>query len=121
MSRLENVSPAQIPRASRKTRCAFRLVALIILLSGTPPLTAAVKAQTFSGTRARMPTWADIDNLRSLLMAHGSRVVQRDCNQRGLQGLYQEGSDTIVICRVDRKSTRLNSSHSSVSRMPSSA
>mgnify|MGYP003338807845 CR=1 FL=1 len=29
--------------------------------------------------------------------------------------------DTIVIEALDRKSTRLNSSHSSVSRMPSSA
>ena len=29
--------------------------------------------------------------------------------------------NTIVACQLDRKSTRLNSSHSSVSRMPSSA
>lgn len=32
----------------------------------------------------RSPTWADIDTLRTLLMANGARVVQQDCNQPGL-------------------------------------
>ena len=31
------------------------------------------------------------------------------------------GKTRVLVHRVDRKSTRLNSSHSSVSRMPSSA
>lgn len=35
-------------------------------------------------------------------MASGTRVLQRDCNQPGLQGLYHDHSDTIVICRVHR-------------------
>ena len=59
-------------------------------------------AQMVSPVARRPPSWADIDNLRALLMAHGTRVVQQDCNQRGLQGLYHDGSDTIVICRVHR-------------------
>ncbi|MFM7267278.1 MAG: hypothetical protein ACKOZT_01645 [Cyanobium sp.] len=50
----------------------------------------------------RPPTWADIDTLRSLLTANGTQVVQRDCNQPGLQGLYHDSSGTIVICRVHR-------------------
>ena len=44
--------------------------------------------------------WESIDRLRLLLKRSGVQVVQRDCNQRGLQGLYNHGSDTIVICRV---------------------
>jgi hypothetical protein len=35
-------------------------------------------------------------------MANGTRVVQSDCRQPGLQGLYHNSSDTIVICRVHR-------------------
>jgi len=50
----------------------------------------------------RSPTWADIDTLRTLLMANGARVVQQDCNQPGLQGLHHGNSGTIVICRVHR-------------------
>jgi len=49
--------------------------------------------------------WADIDTLRSLLVANGTRVIQRDCNQPGLQGLYHDNSGTIVICRVHRNPT----------------
>ncbi len=60
---------------------------------------AAVRAAEPS---QRLPTWSDIDGLRSLLTANGARVVQRDCNQPGLQGLYHDRSGTIVICRVHR-------------------
>jgi len=59
-------------------------------------------AQVVRAPSSRPPSWADIDNLRSLLTAHGTKVLQQDCNQRGLQGLYHNGSDTIVICRVHR-------------------
>ena len=59
-------------------------------------------AQAVPAPGRRPPSWADIDSLRSLLMAHGTRVVQQDCNQQGLQGLYHNSSDTIVICRVHR-------------------
>ena len=34
---------------------------------------------------------------------------------------YEQGADELLFFDVDRKSTRLNSSHSSPSRMPSSA
>ena len=73
------------------------LAALVL----TAPVTAAL-AQAVPAPGRRPPTWADIDNLRTLLMAHGTRVLQQDCNQRGLQGLYHDRSDTIVICRVHR-------------------
>ena len=35
--------------------------------------------------------------------------------------IYQPGRDEVVLALRDRKSTRLNSSHRSLSRMPSSA
>ena len=38
-----------------------------------------------------------------------------------IEGVYRTEFDLIRRYREDRKSTRLNSSHSSVSRMPSSA
>ena len=67
----------------------------------TAPIPSGL-AQVVRAPSSRPPNWADIDNLRSLLTAHGAKVLQRDCNQRGLQGLYHDGSDTIVICRVHR-------------------
>jgi hypothetical protein len=69
---------------------------LSLLASGASSMQAA---ETMPG---RPPTWADIDTLRTLLMANGARVVQQDCNQPGLQGLYHDNSGTIVICRVHR-------------------
>jgi hypothetical protein len=47
--------------------------------------------------------WQAIDRLRLLLGQAGVQVVQRDCGQRGLQGLYHQASDTIVICRAHRE------------------
>ena len=37
------------------------------------------------------------------------------------EAIYQSNLDEFFMVRVDRKSTRLNSSHSTSSRMPSSA
>lgn len=37
-----------------------------------------------------------------MLVRSGVQVLQRDCGERGLQGLYHHGSDTIVVCRVHR-------------------
>ena len=37
------------------------------------------------------------------------------------QKIYKNGTAFVISCFVDRKSTRLNSSHPSSSRMPSSA
>jgi hypothetical protein len=51
---------------------------------------------------SQTPGWRDIDRLRDLLEATGTRVLQRDCPQRNLQGLFQHSSGTIVICRVHR-------------------
>ena len=39
----------------------------------------------------------------------------------GSYGLHGDGKKTFEIWRRDRKSTRLNSSHTDISRMPSSA
>ncbi|MCP9839785.1 hypothetical protein KBY93_03940 [Synechococcus sp. J7-Johnson] len=44
--------------------------------------------------------WRAFDILRDRLAANGVRVKQRDCGQRGLQGLYHPSSETIVVCRV---------------------
>lgn len=76
-------------------------LATLLITAGAP----SCFAQTVASSPRQAPTWADIDNLRTLLMAHGTKVVQQDCNQRGLQGLYHDGSDTIVICRVHRSPT----------------
>ena len=98
---------ARFPLPSRQAtnQAAWRLssswmaaVAGLVLLAPVP----AALAQVASPPGRRTPSWSDIDTLRALLMAHGTRVVQQDCNQRGLQGLYHDGSDTIVICRVHR-------------------
>ena len=52
-------------------------------------------------------------------------VTEAEDGESGWQKLLQDNDIQVVIADVlmprDRKSTRLNSSHSSVSRMPSSA
>ena len=78
------------------------LIALIAAAVAIPTLAPPSQAQSVGAGSRRTASWADIDNLRGLLMAHGTQVLQQDCNQRGLQGLYHDGSDTIVICRVHR-------------------
>ena len=50
----------------------------------------------------RAASWEAIDVLRDRLTRAGVRVVQRDCSQRGLQGLYHPSSDTLVVCRSHR-------------------
>ncbi len=66
-----------------------RLVGLSIIL--LVPLAAPA---------ATVNHWKAIDRLRQKLVTHGVSVVQQDCGQRGLQGLYHQASDTIVICRT---------------------
>ncbi|MCT0225222.1 hypothetical protein KQ310_08680 [Synechococcus sp. CS-1328] len=63
-------------------------------------LGAATISLALAPTAAGATNWESIDRLRLLLKRAGVQVVQRDCGQRGLQGLYNHGSDTIVICRV---------------------
>ena len=91
-------SPSRRPLGLRR-QPPFRPLALLAALPLFLQVPLARSAETLT---RRPPTWADIDTLRSLLMAHGTRVVQSDCNQPGLQGLYHDNSDTIVICRVHR-------------------
>ena len=46
----------------------------------------------------------------------------REMSPAGLKGIAEEaGLEMVIVCGADRKSTRLNSSHVSESRMPSSA
>ena len=47
-------------------------------------------------------SWEAIYVLRNKLLQAGVRVVQKDCSQRGLQGLYHPSSDTLVVCRSHR-------------------
>ena len=51
------------------------------------------------------------------------QVVQRVITRHllGQAGLKADEADSGAVTLIDRKSTRLNSSHESVSRMPSSA
>jgi hypothetical protein len=90
--------PAALAAAwCRPSSWSAALAALLV----TAPVPAGL-AQAGTAPGQRPPTWADIDNLRTLLTTHGTKVLQQDCNQRGLQGLYHDRSDTIVICRVHR-------------------
>jgi hypothetical protein len=89
---------AALAAAGRRPAAWSVALAALVLTAPVP----ACLAQAVTATERKPPSWADIDNLRSLLMAHGTKVLQQDCNQRGLQGLYHDRSDTIVICRVHR-------------------
>ena len=91
-------------------------------------LIASLAAITLSGPASAagalpLPGWQDIDALRRLLVASGSNVVQRDCNQRGLQGLYHQPSRTIVVCRVhaDRDAVWNTLAHEATHRMQACA
>ena len=58
------------------------------------------------------------DQVSSQLIVHGSRGTDQRLTQNGVSlGITANGANTLI----DRKSTRLNSSHVSESRMPSSA
>ena len=63
---------------------------------------------------------SSLQRLASLTMQHLHLLRQRTARQ-GPSGLASETLPPAVRQGLDRKSTRLNSSHSSVSRMPSSA
>jgi len=75
------------------------------LLSGLMVAQAPMPSGAAELRSPHQASWADIDTLRSLLVANGARVTQSDCNQPGLQGLYHDNSGTIVICRVHRDPT----------------
>ncbi len=100
MAALPTRIPAPPPGA-RPTPLSSALSGLIALLVSafTSDLALTVAA---AAAPVRPPSWRDIDNLRALLEASGSTVVQRDCNQHGLHGLFHQQSQTIVICRVHR-------------------
>ncbi|MCS5700551.1 hypothetical protein NZK32_16030 [Cyanobium sp. FGCU-52] len=71
----------------------------MLLALATALLPISARASAIPGPAAG---WRDVDRLRDLLEATGTRVLQRDCPQRNLQGLFQHASGTIVICRVHR-------------------
>lgn len=102
---LTGVSPVATPPDQPAARFGRSAVFVLLLLACGMPVSQPAQA-TLSSTAAAPPrraaTWADIDQLRQLLTASGARVVQRDCQQPGLQGLYHNSSGTIVICRVHR-------------------
>ena len=67
------------------------------------------------------------DRLKALRLVLEERLVKRGVSLRGLDyGTVEEATQntvrqTVTIKVGDRKSTRLNSSHTDISRMPSSA
>ncbi|MCP9848709.1 hypothetical protein [Cyanobium sp. Morenito 9A2] len=81
--------PPALPGRCCRRRSLELLLALVLSLLA--PITAAAASDNH---------WWAIDRLRQQLSAHGVQVVQRNCGQQGLQGLYHRPSDTIVICRV---------------------
>ena len=67
------------------------LLPLLVLLSSLAlPLCPAAQATS----------WQSVNDLRAALQRVGVRVVQQDCPQKGLQGLYDRARDTIVVCRT---------------------
>ena len=80
----------------------------LILGHADPQVTRAVQRRMDLGTAFTMPTEIEVE-LAELLVSRVPYIQQlRFCNS---------GSEAVI----DRKSTRLNSSHSRASRMPSSA
>lgn len=85
------MAPTHSPRSFRRPPPAvwFSLpIGMAVVLDAAPGLSQSA--------------WQSIDRLRTLLGQSGVQVVQRHCNQRGLQGLYHQPSDTIVICQSHR-------------------
>ena len=64
---------------------------LVVLASNVLP---AIPAQAVC--------WEDTDVLRNKLTQAGVRVVQKNCSQRGLQGLDHPSIDTLVMCRSQK-------------------
>ena len=60
------------------------------------------------------------DNLKALNLSHMLRHLEPQLRQAREQGT-DYGEFLLGLTEIDRKSTRLNSSHVSLSRMPSSA
>ena len=66
---------------------------------------------------------------RVLILVHRRELIRQASAKLGMAGVdhgiiaagFKSSSNSVQVASVDRKSTRLNSSHSSVSRMPSSA
>ncbi|MEB3323168.1 MAG: hypothetical protein VKI81_10140 [Synechococcaceae cyanobacterium] len=83
------------------TAAVNRWLALHRYLAAALLAAAGLLAASPAGASSKAD-WAAIDRLRLLLADHGLQVVQRDCDRRGLQGLYHRPSATIVICRVHR-------------------
>jgi len=105
-----------VPQTSRfKAWARVTLIASLATIALPAPAPAA-------GARPQA-SWQDIDALRGLLVASGSNVVQRDCDQRGLQGLYHQPSRTIVVCRVhsDRDAVWNTLAHEATHRMQACA
>ena len=107
------------PRTPRRNRtAAISRATLVAALVAT-----SLPAPTLASWVQPPVSWQDIDTLRNLLIASGSTVVQRDCNQRGLQGLYHSASKTIVICKVhgDRVAVWNTLAHEATHRMQACA
>src|SRR3546814_8702709 len=64
------------------------------------------------------------DTIRRMIVARSSsQELHAAAMQAGMRSMYLNGVDKVIagITTIDRKSTRLNSSHKCASRMPSSA
>ena len=90
---------------------------LLNLLLGRPLATSDERAESI-GPVAGIPIFG-LDALSSA--AYGPEAALTLLIPLGLLGVRQIVPISIAIVILDRKSTRLNSSHESTSRMPSSA
>ena len=134
-------------RSTRLTRIPFTPIAGAALLAATSAWSQAVDAQlppiTVTGRAAPPLTvggWGDLPLVKSPLQASVFGIeqmkdagVQRISDLIGLDPAVSDAYNSegywdqltvrgfVIDNRLDRKSTRLNSSHLSVSRMPSSA
>ena len=80
----------------------------------TPAVT--IHAAVHAGSAADPPDRPGVAYFLSRMIDRGNTVMNADAIAEAL-----DGRGVSMAVSVDRKSTRLNSSHTSVSRMPSSA
>ena len=120
--------PPRERRAERKERTRRAILDAALVLCENSSL-AAVSLRQVAKEVGIVPTafYRHFDSVESLGLALvdesfvSLRAMLRDVRRPGTSATFSEIVDGSVETLLDRKSTRLNSSHESTSRMPSSA
>ena len=100
--------------------------AVLARLSGHEVVNAGVSGEISAEGVARLGGVLDEYRPGLLLLCHGGNDMLRQMDSKAMENnlramIHQAQERNIPVILLDRKSTRLNSSHMSESRMPSSA